>query len=265
MTVFRGASLFDHLSPGVKRLLIANVAVFFVQMIKPDVMIDYFALKPALLFKTYRLWQLVTYAFLHGNGWHLFFNMFALWMFGPHIETVWGTQRFLRYYLICVLGAAASQFVAAPNSYVIGASGGVYGLLIAFGLLFPDSVIYLFFIFPLRAIHAVLFIAALTFAASMSAGGSEIANFAHLGGMLTGFLYFKLPAGFRFAQDWWSQRRVHSLLRSSSVKPGGRDPGDEGDLSREVDRILEKISVKGLDSLTNEEHETMRRYAKKRK
>src|SRR5439155_14978314 len=136
---------------------------------------------------------IVTYAFLHGNFWHLFFNMFALWMFGPHVESYWGTRTFLWFYFLCVVGAALTQTVVAPESVVVGASGGLYGLLLAFGFLFPDAVIYLFFFFPLRAIQAVLVIAVITFISSLQSGGERIAHVAHLGGIFTGFLYFKFP------------------------------------------------------------------------
>jgi membrane associated rhomboid family serine protease len=262
MSVFRRANPFDQLTPVVKKILIANVAVFFAQMLMPGEIVLQLGLRPIDVIQHFKVWQVVTYAFVHGNGWHLFFNMFAVWMFGPHIEGMWGSRRFFRYYLLCILGAAAAQFAIAPTTLVVGASGAVYGILLAFGLLLPDAVIYLFFFFPVRAIQAVLFIALLTLVSAMSAGGSRVAHFAHLGGMLTGFLYFKVPLWRDRLRTWRGEHR----LRNPLGKPARRAPREpQDDLPREVDRILEKISSKGVESLTSDEHETMQRYAKRKR
>ena len=261
MTVFRGANPFDRLTPAVKGLVIANVAVYLLQMAIPMDLTVLFGLRPIDVIAHYRIWQIVTYAFLHGGGWHLFFNMFALWMFGPHVEGIWGTQRFLRYYMICVVGAAAAQFAIAPDVLVVGASGAIYGVLLAFGLLIPDAVIYLFFFFPVRAIQAVLFIALLTLVSAMSAGGSRVAHFAHLGGMLTGFLYFRIPDWGEKFRLWRASRRFARPAARAIRRPAKPQLND---LSSEVDRILEKISSQGVDSLTSDEHETMQRYAKRK-
>lgn len=269
MNVFRGANPFDQLTRGVRGLVIANVAVFFAQMAFRGLLEPVLGLTPLLVITKYWVWQVFTYAFLHGNGWHLFFNMFALWMFGPHIEAAWGTKNFLKYYFLCALGAALCQFLLAPTVLVLGASGAIYGLLLAFGFLFPDVVIYLFFVFPLRSIQAVLFIAVLTFVSAMGTGGERIAHFAHLGGMLTGFLYFKLPEWFGRLRLWQVSRRFQNPLgrrgktRTPVTEFEVHDPVAE--MASEVDRILEKISAKGVDSLTPAEHETMRKYAERTK
>ncbi len=269
MSVFRGANPFDQLTKGVKFLVISNVSVFLLQMILRDRMEIYLGLTPMLVISKYWVWQVFTYAFLHGSGWHLFFNMFALWMFGPHMESNWGTKPFLKYYFACALGAAFSQFLLAPSSLVLGASGAIYGLLIAFGLMYPDSVIYLFFVFPLRAIQAVFFIALLTLVSALATGGERIAHFAHLGGMLTGFLYLKSPEWWNRLRLWQANRRFRNPLGPKSAR---RQPITEfevyaptDDMTAEVDRILEKISSKGIDSLTKQEHETMRKYGERKK
>lgn len=258
--IFRGANPFDQLTPGVQKLLIANVGIFLLQMIAPGAWgMGYLALTPVQVIENFYVWQIFTYSFLHGSGWHLFFNMFALWMVGPHIEGMWGTKKFVRYYFLCVVGAAVAQFILAPTSVVVGASGAIYGLLIAFGLLFPDAVIYLFFVFPARAIQAVAFIAILTLVSAINSGGDRIAHFAHLGGMLTGFLYFKLPI-------WWENYRLWKARRLFANPRGVRKPkplDSTDNLKDEVDRILEKISTKGVDSLTPEEHGIMQRYAQR--
>ncbi len=193
---------FDGLPPAIKGLIITCGVFFLADLIYPDSLIWYLGLMPLNVIHKFWVWQLFTYSFLHGGFWHLLFNMFALWMFGPHIERRWGTRKFLVYYFICVLGAALSQSIVAPNSLVVGASGGVYGLLLAFGLLFPRVVLYLFFMFPLRAIQAVLVIAAITLVSSLGSSGSPIAHFAHLGGMLTGFLYFRISEWLDNSKSW---------------------------------------------------------------
>jgi len=261
VTIFRGANPFDRLTPVVKGLVIANVAMFFLQMVVPQAIITQLGLRPVDVVQNFKIWQVVTYAFLHGGGWHLFFNMFALWMFGPHVEGIWGSRRFFRYYLICVVGAAVAQFAIAPDTLVVGASGAVYGVLLAFGLLIPDAVIYLFFFFPVRAVQAVLFIALLTLVSAMSAGGSRVAHFAHLGGMATGFLYFRLPEWAERFRLWRAARRFANPAVRNARRP---QRSQLNDLSTEVDRILEKISTKGVDSLTSDEHDTMQRYAKRK-
>ncbi len=264
MSVFRGANPFDQLTPVVKRLLVVNVAVFLAQMVFPTQFVDWFGLRPIDVFTNYRVWTVVTYAFLHGSGWHLFFNMFALWMFGPHIEGIWGSRKFTQYFFICIVGAALAQFLIAPENMVVGASGAVYGVLLAFGFLLPDAVMYLFFFFPVRAIQAVFFIAALTFVSALSAGGSRVAHFAHLGGMLTGFLYFRIPVWLEKVRFWQIERRFRNPLGGRKAGKGAADGRRPVlDLSNEVDRILEKISSSGVNSLTPEEHETMQRYSKR--
>ncbi|MCB4755618.1 MAG: rhomboid family intramembrane serine protease [Elusimicrobia bacterium] len=257
MRNYHTTSMFDHLTPGVKSLLIANGVIFLAQMAFPNVLLKFFALTPIFVLKKYWLWQLMTYAFLHGNWLHLFVNMLSLWFLGPHVESYWGTARFLRYYLLCVLGAAFTQVAIAPFETVVGASGGLYGILLAFGFLFPDTVLYLYFLFPLRAIQAVFLFAVLSLLSAMGSGGSRVAHLAHMGGLLTGFLYFKLPLwtrevrGFRFRKP-----RLHVVRH-----PG---PSTDADLTGEVNRILDKISLKGVGSLTDQEHDIMRRYASRR-
>lgn len=260
MTTFRTANPLDQLPPGTKFLILVDVGVFLLQMALPGWFVYTFGLTPDVVIHKYWVWQIFTYSFLHGNGWHLFLNMFALWMFGPQIESIWGTRTYLRYFFICATGAAAAQFLLAPESLVVGASGGIYGLLIAFGLMFPDSVIYLFFVFPLRAIQAVLFIALLTLVSAIGTGGSRVAHFAHLGGMLVGFLYLKAPVWKSDFRMWRAER----LFRNPKGPKPRRGLPDPADLRQEVDRILEKISQHGIDSLTSDEHRTMKRYAERK-
>ncbi len=135
-------------------------------------------------------WQLITYSFLHGDLGHLFFNMFALWMFGVQIENVWGSNRFAVYYFVCVVGAALIQLGVMWGQPIptLGASGGVFGILLAFGMMFPNQPIYLYFLFPIKAKWLVIGYGVLELWAAVTGTQAGVANFAHLGGMLFGLL-----------------------------------------------------------------------------
>jgi membrane associated rhomboid family serine protease len=158
----------------------------------------YFGLTPALVFERLWLWQPLTYMFLHGGVFHVLFNMLSLWMFGTEFERIWGTRYFLWFYFATGLAAAATTLVASllPFSFAdvwyqvptIGASGSIYGLLVAYGLYFPDRPIYMYLVFPIPAKYFVLLIGAITFLAS---DGGGVAHAAHLGGAVGGYLLLK--------------------------------------------------------------------------
>ena len=178
-------------------LLVANVAIFFLEA-AGVVSLDAFALWPPSGFGSrFELWQLVTYAFLHGSVGHLFFNMLALYMFGGEIERLFGPRYYVRYYFACVLSAAAchlvvTSWIGGPAVPMVGASGGVFGLLLAYGLYFPDRrVMLLIPPIPMRARTLVILFAVteLVFGVTQTAAG--VAHFAHLGGMLGGLLMLK--------------------------------------------------------------------------
>lgn len=175
-------------------LLIANGLVFALQQMSAEFMFINFALWPATDPRSpFMPWQLLTYGFLHGNTTHIFFNMFGLWMFGRDLEQVMGSQRFLIYFVVCVVGAGIVQLIVAAMQGglypTVGASGGVFGILLAYGLTFPNRVVVpLFPPIPMRAITFVFVYGLLELYLGVSGGAPGIANFAHLGGMLFGFL-----------------------------------------------------------------------------
>lgn len=138
----------------------------------------------------FQVWQLVTYGFLHGDLSHLLFNMFALWMFGVQIENAWGSRRFGVYYFVCVVGAGLIQMLVMWGSPVptLGASGGVFGILLAFGMMYPNQPIYLYFLFPIKAKWLVIGYGLLELWAGVMGTQQGVAHFAHLGGMLFGFV-----------------------------------------------------------------------------
>ncbi|MCP4299668.1 MAG: rhomboid family intramembrane serine protease [Gammaproteobacteria bacterium] len=175
-------------------LLIANGLVFALQQMNAEFMYINFALWPATDPRSpFMPWQLLTYGFLHGSTTHIFFNMFGLWMFGRDLEQFMGSQRFLIYFLVCVVGAGIVQLVVAGMQGglypTVGASGGVFGILLAYGLTFPNRIVVpLFPPIPMRAITFVIVYGLLELYLGLSGGAPGIANFAHLGGMLFGFL-----------------------------------------------------------------------------
>lgn len=216
------ASLFNWSFPtGVKWLVITNVAVYIIyyfgSFARGEPIFNSLLLVPASVVRG-AVWQLVTYLFLHSLGsiWHLVFNMLTLWMFGAPIEETWGTRRFLQYYFVCGVGAGICVVLANltpfgnPYQPVLGASGAIYGLLLAFGMLFPNQTVLLSFLFPIKAKYMVMIFGGIAFLSSFQTG-STVSNLAHLGGMLFGFIYMKTQFGRRRSVttgiDWDLQRR----------------------------------------------------------
>jgi membrane associated rhomboid family serine protease len=184
--------MFPRLPPATRALILANVAVFGLQLLAPEPMLRLFALWPPASGQ-FRVWQLVTYAFLHGNVLHIFVNMFALYMFGRGLELYWGGRRFLIYYFVCVLSAALTQLaVEVPTGEtepVLGASGGVFGVLLAFAWYFPRAkLIVLPIPIPVPAWLFVTVYALIELFSGLTRTQQGVAHFAHLGGMLGGAL-----------------------------------------------------------------------------
>lgn len=178
-------------------LLVINGLVFALQQMNPRFLTINFALWPVGPQNSpFMPWQLLTYGFLHGNLYHIFFNMLGLWMFGREIELLMGARRFLTYYLVCVVGAGFVQLVVAAIQggvyATVGASGGLFGILLAFALAFPNRTIMLIFPpIPMRAKYFVLFFGLLSLYLGFSGSAPGVAHFAHLGGMLFGFILLK--------------------------------------------------------------------------
>jgi membrane associated rhomboid family serine protease len=197
--------MFQQLAPVTRLLIIANVAVFGLQYVMGNVLILNFALWPlgGSLYAgapTFEIWQLVTYGFLHDDTtWmHIFFNMFAVYMFGSEIERLLGAQRYIAYYLICVIGAGITQLIylqvsGSPPSPTVGASGGVFGLLLAYGMAYPHRKLML--LFPPIPMPAWLFVTlygVLELVLGVTGTQQGVAHFAHLGGMAAGFVLLQL-------------------------------------------------------------------------
>ncbi|MBA3884813.1 MAG: rhomboid family intramembrane serine protease [Acidobacteria bacterium] len=227
------------ITPGVKWLLIANIVVYVFQQIYPP-LTGYFGLSPQLVLEGLWIWQPLSYLFLHDPGgvFHILFNMLILWMFGVTLERMWGTQFFLKYYFIAGIGAGLTVILVgllpfaatAPTYYAltIGASGAIYGLLLAFAVYFPDRPILMFFLFPVPAKYFVMILGAI---ALLSGPGGRVSNAAHLGGLIVGYLYLKggtgggggLTAEIKYRYLKWKMNR---LRRKFDVYSGGRSDYD---------------------------------------
>jgi membrane associated rhomboid family serine protease len=238
----------DLFPPFIKAMLISNVVVFAIQYFYPP-LTQVFGLTPAIFFATFPryLYQPLTYMFLHGGVLHLLFNMFALWMFGREIEQTWGSKSFARFYLICGLAGAALTLLVFPRQIdpMIGASGAIYGVLVAFWLLFPERDLYFFPIpFALKVKYAIPILMLLNFLFS----GANVAHMAHLGGAVCGFVYLKLD------WRWLSVGRLFKNLRYRRQEAKLEKRRQEAeDIMKRVDAILDKINEVGIDNLTRAE------------
>lgn len=272
------------LTPWTKKLLIANVVVFFVVVLTPLAFV-YLALVPRDVL--FRPWTPISYMFVHAGFWHIFMNMLLLFFFGPPIESRIGSDAFIRFYVACGLGGALLSFLFAFNHSVVGASGAVMGVMVAFAMYWPDAQIYIWGIFPVPAKFLVSVLVVLDlYGAVQASPGDSVAHFAHLGGVAIAIAYVK----------WWQPRHLNAW--KAKAKPGGgggglrsrlgggrkrhvtivgsEQPGagrgapprtghrDEERMLDEVDRVLDKISKTGIASLSPEERKLLddvsRRY-----
>lgn len=307
---FGGFSIFP---PVIKYLLISNVAVFLLQHFflnslrfgDTNLGVSFFrlfALQP--IFQTpdikslyggpFLPWQLITYMFMHADFTHIFFNMFALWMFGMELENLWGSKKFLIYYTICGLGAALSNLFIAPFfssvGPTIGASGSVYGILVAFGYLFPNRHIYIYFLIPIKAKYLVILYMALEIFAVASQSESGIAHVAHLGGAVVGIIYLlitnkkkmKFYNGFKSDSynNFYNQNNQNTKYKPPYSEPQQKvynadfkdietkDYKSEIDIKQKeiqqkIDAVLDKLSKSGYQSLTDEEKRILFEESKK--
>jgi membrane associated rhomboid family serine protease len=215
-------------------LVAANVAAFLLALVVPAVTLR-LGLRPADVLGSLAIWQPVTYMFLHGGIFHILFNMLALWMFGVELERMWGSRFFLKYYFVAGLGAAVTTLVLSFTpfafadqlyySLTIGASGAVYGVLLAYARYFPHRPILLYFIFPIPAKYFVMIIGAISLLSAMSGPGGGIAHATHLGGLVAGYLYLRsgtrthVIAEIKYRYLKW---RINRMRRKFDVYSGGR-------------------------------------------
>ena len=289
----------------VKHLLIINALMYLATITLTRFNIDLADFLGLHFFKAsdFRIYQLVTYMFMHGNFGHLFFNMFALWMFGNTLENIWGSERFLLFYIVCGIGAGLCQElvqyiqyatslaqyetvnlggrIVSMDTYLnmmttVGASGAIYGLLLAFGMMFPNSMIYLYFFIPIKAKWFVIGYAVIELFTGLT-GADNVAHFAHLGGMLFGLiliLYWKKHGlkGPNFdLKKWkgwlWRFKERKKYTRYKEVKDEVPRSDEEynyrkAQKERDIDAILDKVAKNGYGSLTPEEKEFLFKNSK---
>lgn len=239
-------------------MIIINAAIYLVQELLALPPLHIFGLVPYQVLHKAMFWQLVTYMFLHGGLWHVGFNMFALWMFGSQLERVWGTRQFVKYYFITGVGAGVINVAFNAGSLIptIGASGAIFGLLLAYGVLFPNNLILLYFFIPIKAKYSVILFAALEFMMAAHYAQDGVAHFAHLGGMAVGLLYLKgSPILRAFARG--ASRRRRQKKEATQVRLHARHLSDLQSIRSEVDYLLDRISRVGYDNLTDEEKERL--------
>ena len=294
-----------------KNLLVINILAYAATWVLKGSGVDLNGLLGLHFFMAsdFRVYQFLTYMFLHGSFTHILFNMFALWMFGSVIERVWGPKKFLFYYIVCGVGAgivqelvqygsymaqglAAYQYVnmggaqISMDSYInmwttIGASGAVYGILLAFGMIFPNERLFIIpFPFPIKAKWLIVGYIVIELFSAMSGPGDGVAHMAHLGGMLFGFLLIRYwrkhpdssqRFGRSYGQEFFDnlrrkyeerQRSQHMHAEQTRWEEQRRETDEEYNERQrknqeEVDAILDKIRKSGYDSLTKEEKQKL--------
>ena len=239
------------MTPWVRNLLFANVAVFFLQMTVPGVTTA-FEFVPALILL--RPWTVVTYMFLHGSLMHIGFNMLVLYFFGPQVEARIGSRAFLQLYFVSGISGALLSMLLSFNNPIIGASAAIYGVMLAFAKFWPDATILLMFVIPVPARVLVILATLFSLFSGLTGAGAGIAHFAHLGGFAGAFLYLRWLDHHTGAPRRSWQKKLKSPPRTSLRNWKSIDTRSIHEVNRdEVNRILDKISAQGVDSLTPEE------------
>ncbi len=252
-------------SPSVKKIIIFTTAIYIIQLmaniIAPGFIETTFGINHIGFIHQFKLWQPLTYMFLHGNFFHIFFNMFALWMFGSDLEELFGSKYFTKFYLYS--GTGAGLCIALMNYYIfdnygyspitIGASGAIYALLLAYGMIWPNREVLLYFLFPIRMEYLLLIFGAIEFFGTLSSAngdGGNISHIGHLGGLITGFVLLK--------SKFWYQKKAQfnpfsSLFRNYRLARHKKRIEERIKAKEIIDTLLDKITRYGYGSLTPEE------------
>lgn len=232
------------LSPFIKVMILANIVVFIIQKLYPELTFQ-LGLTPSRFYSEFPnlLYQPFTYMFLHGGIAHIFFNMFILWMFGTEIENGWGSRTFGRFYILAGLaGALLTLIVNSSQPYpVIGASAAIYGVLVAYWVMYPNRHLYIYFLFPIKVKWAIPGLMLLGFLFS----GGNVAHMAHLGGAVFGLLYLKM--------DWrWTHlaRPFKNIRHRRQETKMTKNRQQAEDVMKRVDAILDKINEVGMENIS---------------
>jgi len=251
--------------PGVSQLVLITAIVYLMQGFLPEVLLyKNLALVPSQVVSHGKIWELATYMFLHGGMMHLFFNMFGLVMFGTALEIGWGSREFVKYYFVTGIGAGVIHVITtllgggSPNIPTIGASGAIFGILIAYGMTYPNRPVLFMFVIPMSARTFVAIYAVLELAMTVQYHGQDgVARFAHLGGMLVGFLYLKRETLL------WQLRRQLGRVTSGGVRISSGQKYSEEEYRRRIDAIIDKGRREGFESFTDEERRLLEESAER--
>ena len=247
---------------GIKLLLIINIAVFVLMELsgQKNILFQLFGLVPRAVLQEYRLWQTFTYLFLHGGWIHIIFNMLVLWMFGKDLERDWGKNEFLIFYFVCGIGSGLITVLANINSpiVIVGASGSIYGVLVAYGFTYPNRTVYLYGVFPLKVKYVVLGFGVIAFVASLSITQSKVSHITHLAGMIIGIIYILFNFRWKNIRLWFTKIRLRSIQNKQN-----NHKNEEPHIKMQVDKILDKLNDQGWESLTSQEEEFLTRASKR--
>lgn len=279
------------ITPVVQALIAANVLLLFLQWTlfgDADTLRSLAYGDGALVS---RWWTIGTYMFVHGGLLHLALNMYSLWLFGPRLEAIWGAPRVSALYAWSGLGGVALHAMFGGGGYLIGASAAVFGVMLAYALTWPDDEILFFGVLPMRVMTLVLVLGAVNLLQGMATAGSGVAHFAHIGGFVFAYVFMRAPGAFRLdrarqqvadlpdedARPRAIQRparpreradevddivaRSRAATSSPSPRTASRQPLHGGDSATEVDRVLDKISSEGMESLTVRERSVLNEYS----
>ena len=244
----------------IKTLISINFAIFILQSISSSEVMFFsnFGLVPKLVWSQLKIWQPFTYMFFHGDIWHVLINMFVLWMFGSELERAWGKKNFLRFYFITGVGSGLGTMIFGLQSTIpiVGASGAIYGVLLAYGIMYPNRTVYLYGIIPIKSIWFVIGIGVIAFFSSFN-NFTNISHLTHLFGMIIGYLYLKRP--FHFRSLWFS---VFKKVLEYRIQIQEKEISRSVEMERDLNSILDKINREGFKSLTQEEEERLYKNSK---
>lgn len=291
---------YPRVTSAVQALIAINVVIFFLQITIVDAGVMRSVLGFNFASAPSRWWTVVTYMFVHDDFWHIFLNMYTLFVFGPRLEHLWGTKRFVFFYFLSGLGALIfyTLFFRDSGAALVGASGAIFGVMGAYALQWPKQEVYLFWVLPMRVMTLVLLLVGFNLAMglfSLSGGGANIAYFAHLGGFIVAWLYMRTPPSVSIEQlrqrisqvpdaddppraipralprsrerveevdEIVAKSKAIAAKRPSTATPA-RKHASRDLKADDVNRVLDKISAEGLDSLTSEERSILEEMSRR--
>ena len=238
----------------IKVLIWINISLFILKELSAS-QVDLallFGLSPKTIWPM--IWQPVTYMFIHGGIFHVLINMLVLWMFGSEMESLWGRAEFLRYYFLTGIGSGLIWLLfnfSQPNSVLIGASGAIYGILLAYGMMFPNRTVYLYFLIPIKVKWFVILLGVIAFISSFNSY-SNISHITHLSGMVIGFVYL------RYYRRWKDMKfSIHKQFEEFRISRKTRKKQQKMKMQQKVDHLLDKINKVGYENLTEEEKDLL--------